>query len=492
MAPEQARDFVESVPRIVKRRVPASQVEHYEAALRELGAVVELRRSPIQPARIIAIAGAPALPASGFARENGRTLALPELPPAPELAAEELTDWVEVESAQALAPVAVPVPPPPPAPTPVPAPRPASAPASAPARPSRPTPEEVALRIPEVLFSSSSMATQPGFVLPVSAAGWPPSAAPAAAPRSEPPPAFAWQAAPALELDDAAVQKPRPGTAAAAAANAHAERVLSSAGAQGLDLPVQPKSIPPAMRAASAASSERAPRPSARPSTSPRVSGAPRVPGAVVRPAPVPAVAGVVVSKPGVAAVRPAAAKSRPAPRPASLPAPPKPTLGPLLLALVVLAVLMIGASLFVLVRGARNAMQASSWGSSSAELARTPPSAAEDDARRAKEGPGAAVWAQSEFHQFGNADKDRVRSFVAVLEHTGARGVFPAAVARHGEAEIAGALRVELPTNAAQRKAIYQALHDFRAPGWGAEFPAPDSDADPFPGRSFVVVRLG
>jgi hypothetical protein len=486
MAPEQARDFVESVPRIVKRRVLANQVEHYEAALREIGAVVELRRSPIQPARIIAVAGAPAAPVSSFGRQSGRTLTLPELPPALELAEEELTDWVEVETAPALAPVPVPVPPPVPASAPVPAPPPP------PAWPSRPTPEEVALRIPEVLFSSSSMATQPGFVLPVRGAGRPPSAAPAAAPRSEPPPAFAWQAAPALELDDAAAQKPRPGTAAAAAANAHAERLLISAGAQGLELQVQPKSIPPAVRTASAASSERAPRPSARPSTSPRASGAPRVPGAVARLAPVVAEVGVVVAKPGVAAVRPAAVKSRPAPRPASLPAPPKPALGPLLLALVALALLIIGASLCVLVRGVRNAMQASSWGGSSAELARTPPSAAEDDARRAKEGPGAAVWAQSELHQFGNGDKDRVRSFLAVLEHAGARGVFPAAVARRGAAEIAGQLRVELPTNPAQRRAIYQALHDFHAPGWDAEFPAPEYDADPFPGHSFVLVPLG
>lgn len=75
-----ALSFVESVPRVVKRRVPGSDVERYEAALREVGAHYELRPSPIEPLPVIAVVGQEGAGDARSRRDGavtGRTLTLP-------------------------------------------------------------------------------------------------------------------------------------------------------------------------------------------------------------------------------------------------------------------------------------------------------------------------------------------------------------------------------------------------------------------------------
>jgi hypothetical protein len=54
---EPARELLRSLPRVVKRRIPASELERYLQALSELGADYELRRSLIRPARTLLVEG---------------------------------------------------------------------------------------------------------------------------------------------------------------------------------------------------------------------------------------------------------------------------------------------------------------------------------------------------------------------------------------------------------------------------------------------------
>ena len=74
---ERARAFVDAVPRMVKRGVPAAQVERYERALAEVGALYELRQAPIKPQQIMVVVGGDT---GAREDEGGDTLTLP--PPA--------------------------------------------------------------------------------------------------------------------------------------------------------------------------------------------------------------------------------------------------------------------------------------------------------------------------------------------------------------------------------------------------------------------------
>ena len=74
---ERARAFVDAVPRMVKRGVPAAQVERYDRALAEVGALYELRQAPIKPQQIMVVVGGDT---GAREDEGGDTLTLP--PPA--------------------------------------------------------------------------------------------------------------------------------------------------------------------------------------------------------------------------------------------------------------------------------------------------------------------------------------------------------------------------------------------------------------------------
>jgi hypothetical protein len=76
---EQRRAFelVQSLPRTVKRHVPAQHIARYERALRELGADFELRPSPIRPAQIIAVRGPTDAEEAERLQQHGSTLTLP-------------------------------------------------------------------------------------------------------------------------------------------------------------------------------------------------------------------------------------------------------------------------------------------------------------------------------------------------------------------------------------------------------------------------------
>jgi hypothetical protein len=75
--PRRAQEFVQSVPRVVKRRVSGKRAEQYERALKEIGAVYDLRPCPIRPAQIIAIAGGAVPEDDPESQRHGRTLNLP-------------------------------------------------------------------------------------------------------------------------------------------------------------------------------------------------------------------------------------------------------------------------------------------------------------------------------------------------------------------------------------------------------------------------------
>ena len=76
----RAYEFVASLPRVVKRYVPADQVERYGELLRAIGAEFELRRSPIRPAQTIGVAGRGALAGAEEPPDaHGSLLALPDL-----------------------------------------------------------------------------------------------------------------------------------------------------------------------------------------------------------------------------------------------------------------------------------------------------------------------------------------------------------------------------------------------------------------------------
>lgn len=74
--PMRARELIRSLPRIVKRHVPAEEVARYEQALRELSADYELRRSPIRPVPTIAVLGQAPTENPSLQR-HGSTLTLP-------------------------------------------------------------------------------------------------------------------------------------------------------------------------------------------------------------------------------------------------------------------------------------------------------------------------------------------------------------------------------------------------------------------------------
>ena len=76
--PERAREFVLSLPRVVKRRLTAEQVVRYELALRHARADYELRKSPLRPAPTEVVVGVPPQAAGhASAQAHGSTISLP-------------------------------------------------------------------------------------------------------------------------------------------------------------------------------------------------------------------------------------------------------------------------------------------------------------------------------------------------------------------------------------------------------------------------------
>lgn len=73
----QARELVHSVPRVVKRRVPAAEIARYARALAELGAVYEMRPCALSPAPVIAVGNAQEATAAAGGAQAGGTLNLP-------------------------------------------------------------------------------------------------------------------------------------------------------------------------------------------------------------------------------------------------------------------------------------------------------------------------------------------------------------------------------------------------------------------------------
>ncbi|HEX2677086.1 MAG TPA: hypothetical protein VHM19_10615 [Polyangiales bacterium] len=175
--PVRAVEFVQSIPRVVKRRLPRDDAERYAETLRQIGAEVELRASPIAPQRVLVVGPAdeerPPDP-----NESGRTLTLP--PPASEAeqaAARPNAFSPRQSTAATMVAMVAPIAPPPSAA----AKRAVSQPLAGPAQP--PPQATVPLGtsgLPPALApdayssavarSSATAETQPGFVLPIPAA----------------------------------------------------------------------------------------------------------------------------------------------------------------------------------------------------------------------------------------------------------------------------------------------------------------------------------
>ncbi|MFI5306949.1 MAG: hypothetical protein ACHQ53_06345 [Polyangiales bacterium] len=84
--PDRGRELIASLPRVVKRHVPATEIERYERALRDIGADLELRRSPIRPQQIMVVRGSVEAEEAARREQHGSTLTLPPPPPSPPVA----------------------------------------------------------------------------------------------------------------------------------------------------------------------------------------------------------------------------------------------------------------------------------------------------------------------------------------------------------------------------------------------------------------------
>jgi hypothetical protein len=283
-------------------------------------------------------------------------------------------------------------------------------------------------------------------------------------------PAVVAVAEPALEL----ATLPTP-VAAPSTSSAHADRVVIGMNDQGLQLQVQPPSIPPAMREAR------------RPNPVPVVSAPGLAPSAL----PASELSPRAVRSRALSSTRPAA----PAPRPVTALAPPvapkPPALGPILFVVVAVALLMIGGAVALVVRGLHGSQAAATaaGAQSPTGAAPSPPPSAAIAPSDAPVASAASGWAKVETNLFSNADKDRVRGLISALEQAGARGVFASGISRQGMVQIASELRVELPLDAGHRQAVYRAIAGFR--GWAIEVRDEDRASDPFAGRESEIVRL-
>jgi hypothetical protein len=180
---EQARDFVASLPRVVKRRVPDSDRARYEKVLGDMGAELDFRRSPIQPVQTVAVKGVGAgqLQAA-LPRQPGHSLTLGEPLPEPGWAGapeRSAPGWpAPVASAAPPAPAAVSFQPagaaaaaaaPAPAPAPVHEPAPVFA-----VRPAAPTGAELGMAHTQRVETAASAAPRaPAAAAPLGSAGGP-------------------------------------------------------------------------------------------------------------------------------------------------------------------------------------------------------------------------------------------------------------------------------------------------------------------------------
>jgi hypothetical protein len=453
----RAREFVKSLPRVVKRSVAAEHASRYERVLRELGADCELRRSVIRPAQVIAVAGSDR---EAAAELHGSTLTLPPpqvTEPAP---AHAVPVPLEARPAQFAATVVDRGPP-------------AAMLADRTLAPHA-TPSHVLGRFATMREGSPSTvaALPPAPVLGIAKSTPPPYASPppppARLPPSEaPPPAAVPPASPLAGSVWAPIPLASPPPAAPAFASPHAlaspAQPASSVPSASLPPPEPPSPqgtdgrpdwfvdganlyrtdliAPPS---AAAASPERHGAPASAGAHEPALASAP--PGTGAQPS--------LRAKPSAQAVVRPAFQPRPIGVVVRREADPEP---PLLLRIGLR--LAAGLALFLMYAALRSAFDGgvkealAEW---SAPASTVPaPAVAREPRPVGGYGPRALEWMESDLHQFTSGDKDAVGNKVRAYKAAGAIEVYVGTLMRSGPAELAGELIIELPSDPQGRKAV-------------------------------------
>jgi hypothetical protein len=148
-----------------------------------------------------------------------------------------------------------------------------------------------------------------------------------------------------------------------------------------------------------------------------------------------------------------------------------------------------IGVSLFVIVTTVRHIRAfdedvekvLASWGE------RKPPpepvvpvKADENDNAHPELGPPAVAWMESDYHQFSNGDKDRVRGLCDKFSAAGASELHVGTITTVGMTQIAGELIVQLPADEVARKTVLDVYDQYLQATFGGSAPpstAPEGD---------------
>jgi hypothetical protein len=450
---KQARALVRSLPRVIKKRVPADQVERYMRALRDIGADVELRRSALAAQKVVAIGSGDTL------RETPEQLLTVPPPDAataarPSATSQTMVLFTAPAPSQTLHDGA-------PAPAPMPAPMPEPAPA--------PAAEPVVEAEPAVEPAPAPASPWADLDLPVRGARIsikPPRAEALTSPLDA---GIGAHGRPAWMVENSQYDDT---ASAPEVEDAQPSPLLADADADvpegHEDLGVDPEPAPPPGKPASVRPPQRASRAAtARVSalSAPALRGretsrASAYTGDYTRP----------VDRREVSWIQKWAVRIAV-------------RLG---VAMAVFGVAVLARSLHVLGDDVDAAV--AEW---AAPLDATQASTAEVAAARSGVSVTAREWSSSTVNQWSIGNKDTVVRLIARLDAAGAKGVYPSDVAKTGALSIAAELRVELPTDASQRRAIDAVLRDFMSERSGVRSAAPEGDDDPFHGGTTTFLRL-
>ncbi|MDH5671804.1 MAG: hypothetical protein OEZ06_06615 [Myxococcales bacterium] len=103
-----------------------------------------------------------------------------------------------------------------------------------------------------------------------------------------------------------------------------------------------------------------------------------------------------------------------------------------------------------------------------------------------ARRRPQAGPWLESDLHQVAGGDKDRVRGLVRSLKQAGAVEVYAGAIDRSPPLKILAEVVVELPGDSEERKAVFAIYENYLRGDFGDFVAAPQDD-----GRALLRIAL-
>jgi hypothetical protein len=148
-----------------------------------------------------------------------------------------------------------------------------------------------------------------------------------------------------------------------------------------------------------------------------------------------------------------------------------------------------IGLSLFVIVTTVRHIRAfdsdvekvLASWGERKPPPEPVAPAKPDDnDDAHPELGPPALAWMESDYHQFSNGDKDRVRALCDKFIAAGASELHVGTITTVGTTQIAGELIVQLPADEVAKKAALDVYQQYLQATFGGSAPpavAPEGD---------------